>query len=168
MCQLISQAENMRKFNRINRIKWSRLVQAHRDDAGQGYIEFMLVLPLFLITLAGLIFFGRVLYVKLALDMAVYDACRAAVEAMQEKDGLAQGTGAGRNTLRGFNLNAGGAHVDVVPQGTWTRGTRVVCRADFNVYVGDIPLAAQIAGKTSVNLQATAWSRVETWRAYWQ
>lgn len=149
-------------------IKMSWIRRLRHDDVGQGYIEFMLVLPLFLITLAGLIFFGRVLYVKLALDMATYDACRAAVEAMQGDDGIAQGTRAGHNTLRGFNLNVSAAHVAVTPQGAWARGTRVVCRAQFNVYVGDIPLATAIAGRSAVNVEATAWSRVETWRSYWQ
>lgn len=150
----------------VSQMSWhSRL---RRDDNGQGYIEFMLVLPLFLLTIAALIFFGRVLYVKIALDMATYDACRAAVEAMQGEDGLAQGYTAGRNTLQGFRLNASGASVSILPQGTWQRGTRVQCRATFNLHVGDIPLVTTFAGGRSVNLQSESWSRVETWRSYWE
>lgn len=137
------------------------------DQGGQAYIEFMLVLPLFLITVAALIFFGRVLYVKIALDMAAYDACRAAVEAMQRDDGLSQGGIAGHTTLRGFNLNAGAARLAVEPQGSWQRGTAVRCRAGFDLYVGDIPLVNAFAGK-SVNLGSESWSRVETWRSYWR
>lgn len=143
------------------------LVRCCRDQHGQAYIEFILVLPLILLTIAALIFFGRVLYVKIALDMASYDACRAAVEAMQGGDGLAQGQSAGQNTLRGFNLNAAAAHVSIAPQGAWQRGTRVQCQAGFNLYVGDIPLVTTFAGK-NVSLQSTSWSRVETWRSYWQ
>ena len=128
----------------------------------------MLVLPLFLLTIAALIFFGRVLYVKLALDIATYDACRAAVEALDGEDGIAQASTAGKNTVRGFFLNAGTMRLTIAPQGIWQRGTRVMCHARFNVYVGDIPLAHAIAGKSSVNLEASSWSRVETWRSYWR
>lgn len=143
------------------------LVRCCRDQHGQAYIEFILVLPLILLTIAALIFSGRVLYVKIALDMATYDACRAAVEAMRGGDGLAQGQAAGQNTLRGFSLNAAAAHVSIAPQGAWQRGTRVRCQAGFNLYVGDIPLVTTFAGK-NVSLQSTSWSRVETWRSYWQ
>lgn len=144
-----------------------RFVRGLHDQRGQAYIEFILILPLILLAIAALIFFGRVLYVKIALDMATYDACRAAVESMQGADGLAQGQTAGQNTLRGFNLDAAAAHVSIAPQGAWQRGTRVQCQAGFNLYVGDIPLVTAFAGR-NVNLQSNSWSRVETWRSYWQ
>ncbi|MCC7163500.1 MAG: pilus assembly protein [Anaerolineae bacterium] len=147
-------------------MSWFRRLR--HDQSGQGYIEFMLVLPLFLLTIAGLILFGRVLYVKLALDMTTYDACRAAVEAMDQTDGIAQGNAAGRNTLHGFFLNAGAVRLAILPQGAWGRGTRVMCQARFNLYVGDIPLAGTISGSGNVNLEASSWSRIETWRSYWR
>lgn len=141
---------------------------ARCDERGQGYIEFILVLPLFLLTIAALIFFGRVLYVKLALDMTTYDACRAAVEALDGEDGIAQGNTTGRNTLRGFFLNAGAVQLAITPQGAWQRGTRVRCHARFNLYVADIPLASALTSKSHVNLEASSWSRVETWRSSWR
>ncbi len=149
-----------------------KFISFSRDPRGQAYIEFILVLPLTLLVIAALIFFGRVLYVKIALDMATYDACRAAVESMQGDDGLAQGHAAGYNTLRGFNLNVGAANITIAPQGAWQRGTRVLCQAGFNVYVGDIPLVGVVFnaafGGRNVNLQSNSWSRVETWRSYWR
>lgn len=148
------------------RMSWFRHLR--HDASGQGYIEFMLVLPLFLLTIGALIFFGRVLYVKLALDMTTYDACRAAVEALDGKDGVAQGNAAGKNTLRGFFLDAGDVRLAVTHEGAWDRGTRVKCYAKFDLYVGDIPLASVIAGSANVALEATSWSRVETWRSYWR
>ncbi len=138
------------------------------DRRGQAYIELMLVLPLFLLTIAALIFFGRVLYVKIALDMASYDACRAAVEAMDGGAGTHQGYTAGINTLQGFYLDANAASLSISPQGAWQRGTPVVCRAVFNLFVGDIPLVSQFASGRSVSLQSETWSRVETWRSYWR
>ena len=36
-------------------------------SSGQAYIELVMVLPMFLIVIAALIMFGRVLYVKIAM-----------------------------------------------------------------------------------------------------
>ncbi len=145
-----------------------RSAVGQRRESGQAYIELVLVLPLFLLTVAALIFFGRVLYIKIALDMASYDACRAAVEAMDGSAGISQGYTAGMNTLQGFNLSAGAASLSIAPQGAWQRGTPVACGAGFNLFVGDIPLVSAISNSRSLSLQSETWSRVETWRSYWR
>ncbi len=127
-----------------------------------------MVLPLFLMVIAALIFFGRVLYVKIALDMASYDACRAAVEALQPGDGISQGLIAGRETLGGFHLNTAGANIAISPAGGWTRGVPVQCTASYDLFVGDIPSLSAFANGPGVALQSTTWSRVELWRSDWQ
>ncbi len=137
------------------------------SDHGQAYIELVIVLPLFLIVIAALIFFGRVLYVKIALDMASYDACRAAVEALRPGDGVSQGMTAGRETLNGFYLNAGAANIAISPAGGWARGTPVQCIASYDLFVGDIPSLSLPSG-SGVPLQSTTWSRVELWRSDWR
>jgi Flp pilus assembly protein TadG len=137
-------------------------------DTGQAYIELVMVLPLFLIVIAALILFGRVLYVKIVLDMASYDACRAAVEALRHGDGIAQGMIAGQETLRGFYLNPAGANITISPAGGWTRGTPVRCVAAYDLFVGDIPALSSIASGSGVPLQSTTWSRVELWRSDWR
>ncbi len=144
------------------------MIHRLKNERGQAYIELVLVLPLFLLVIAALILFGRVLYVKIALDMASYDACRAAVEAMDGGAGMGQGYTAGMNTLQGFYLDANAASLAIAPQGAWQRGTPVACRAGFNLYVGDIPLLSSFVSGKSVNLQSETWSRVETWRSYWR
>jgi len=63
----------------------------HRDSRGQAYVELIMVLPILLILVAAVIFFGRILYLKIALDMASYDGVRAAVEALDEQAGISQG-----------------------------------------------------------------------------
>ncbi len=140
----------------------------HPSQSGQAYIELVMVLPLFLVVIAALILFGRVLYVKIALDMASYDACRAAVEALQPGDGVSQGLVAGHETLKGFNLNPAGANITVAPAGGWTRGTPVQCIAAYDLFVGDIPALSSISAGSGVPLQSTTWSRVELWRSDWR
>ena len=126
-----------------------------------------MVLPLFLIIIAALILFGRVLYVKIALDMASYDTCRAAVEALRPGDGVSQGLIAGRETLKGFYLNPA-ANVSISPAGSWDRGTPVQCVASYDLFVGDIPGVSSIGAGSGVPLQSTTWSRVELWRSDWR
>ncbi|MBI3913114.1 MAG: pilus assembly protein [Chloroflexi bacterium] len=139
-----------------------------RRDFGQAYIELVMVLPIMLIVIAALIFFGRVLYVKIALDMASYDACRAAVEALDPSAGAAQGFVAGRQTLAGFDLQLAGAAISVAPQGAWDRGTPVMCAASYNVFVGDVPFVGLFHSGRGVALESSVWSRVETWRSDWK
>ncbi len=141
---------------------------SRNGEKGQAYIELVMVLPLFLIVIAALIFFGRVLYVKIALDMASYDACRAAVEALRRGDGVSQGSIAGRETLKGFFLNPAAANITVSSAGGWARGTPVQCVATYDLFVGDIPSLSSFASGSGVPLQSSTWSRVELWRSDWR
>ena len=143
-------------------------VLALHPSNGQAYIELVMVLPLFLIVIAALVFFGRVLYVKIALDMTSYDACRAAVEALRPAEGISQGIVAGRETLKGFNLNPAGAGITIAPAGGWQRGTPVQCMATYDLFVGDVPGVSSFANGSGIPLQSTTWSRVELWRSDWR
>jgi len=140
----------------------------NKDSTGQAYIELIMVLPIVLILLAGVLFFGRVLYLKIALDMASYDGARAAVEALEEGAGISQGVIAAQNTLAGFHVNWAAAQIEVVPVGPWQRGAQVYCRIGFNLDVSDVPFIGRIwGGGLSIPMQSVAWSRVETLRSEW-
>jgi hypothetical protein len=47
--------------------------QALRQSSGQAYIEVLLVLPLFIVFIVGVTYFGRAWYAKIAAEMAAYD-----------------------------------------------------------------------------------------------
>jgi hypothetical protein len=135
-------------------------------ERGQALIELVIVLPFFFLIIAALIFFGRALYVQIALDMAAYDGCRAAVEALHPGDGMEQGLIAARGTLQGFYLNAGAAFL-LIEGGGWDRGALVRCTAEYNLFVGDVPWLKFHDGP-NVALRSVAWSRVESWRSDWR
>ena len=135
-------------------------------EPGQALIELVIVLPLFFLIIAALIFFGRALYVQIALDMASYDGCRAAVESLLPGDGENQGMTAARGTLAGFYLNADAASI-AIEGGGWDRGAVVRCTAAYNLFVGDVPWL-QFHSGTNVSLRSVAYSRVETWRSDWR
>lgn len=137
-------------------------------ERGQALLEFVLILPFLFIILAALIYFGRLIYANIALNMASYDACRAAVESLRRDDGQAAGLTAGRETLDGFSMNAGSARLTVTPQGQWDRGAWVRCRTDYTLRVNDIPMVQLFHPGGAVPLSATRWSRIETWRSWWE
>ena len=120
-----------------------------------------------LLILAALIFFGRVLYVKIGLDMAASDACRAAVEALEPGPGMTQGLVAGRATFRDWDAQLSGLSISVNAQGEWVRGTPVSCVAEYGVRVGDIPFVSAFYSGRSMPLRSVVWSRVETFRSDW-
>jgi hypothetical protein len=72
------------------------------NERGQAFVELVMVLPLFLLIIAALIFFGRVLYVKIAADMPSYDACRGDRGATTW---MIRRCVAGLETLKGFYIN---------------------------------------------------------------
>jgi Flp pilus assembly protein TadG len=159
--------EGRRKNNRIPRARFhTSYFRLHTSEGGQALIELVIVLPLFFLIIAALIFFGRALYVQIALDMAAYDGCRAAVEPLHPGDGENQGMVAARGTLAGFNLNAEAASI-AIEGGGWGRGALVRCTASYNLFVGDVPWLVFHSG-TNVSLRSVTYSRVETWRSDWQ
>lgn len=136
-----------------------------RGERGQALIELTVVLPFYLLIIAALIFFGRAIYTQIALDMAAYDGCRAAVEALDPGDGIHQGLTTMRATLQGFRLNAQAATL-AISGDSWERGSLVRCDAAYNLFVGDIWLKFH-QGPT-IYLRSTVWSRIETWRSDWK
>jgi len=143
------------------------MVRLRRGSKGQALAEFVMVLPLLLVVLAGLIFFGRLLYVRIALDMASYDCVRTAVEALEANAGITQGRIAALNTLSGFGLDASGAGISIASVGAWERGAQVFCRVSYNLEVGDVPFVGAFFSGASFPLESTSWSRVETFRSEW-
>ena len=94
----------------------------HKSQRGQAYTEFIIVLPLFLIIIAGVIGFGQALYTKLAMEAAAWSACRHAVATLNQNRGVEQALRATRYTLSGFGLNPNNARAQVIYWGGWGRG----------------------------------------------
>ena len=61
-----------------------------RKKNGQAYVEFLLVLPLFLIIIVGMVAFGQLLYTKLAVEAAAWASARQAISTLNQGRGLGQ------------------------------------------------------------------------------
>ncbi len=114
--------------------------QARSTRSGQAYIEFIIVLPIFLIIIAGVIGFGRIMYAKLATQAAAWSACRHAIATLDEGRGTHQAMLAARYTLDGFSLDADAAQVQVTHWGAWQRGTQVRVQVCYGVPPAPIPM----------------------------
>jgi len=112
--------DNVRALRQITPItELSRY--ATRRLTGQSYIEFILVLPLFLIIIAGVVGFGQLLYTKLALEGAAWAGSRHGVATLNQARGTQQAYLGARYTLSGFGLNPGpgtGTGLRLGPVGT--------------------------------------------------
>jgi uncharacterized protein (UPF0333 family) len=140
------------------------------QEAGQAYLEFLLILPLLLALIAGILYFGRVLYAKIAVDNAAYDCVRTAAEAMQQDgaQGRYQGETVAINTLEGFYLNRRGGSAAVAYPGSWGRGQEVACQVRYNVSLGGVPFVEWLDVPRQLLIQSTTHLRVEEYKSQWK
>ena len=112
---------------------------------GQSYIEFIIVLPLFLMVIAAVVGFGRLLYAKLAVEAAAWSGARHAVATIDRDRGVSQANTAARHTLSGFALDPESAHTQVTYWGQWGRGTQIAVQVCYDVPPPLIPLGDTLA-----------------------
>lgn len=137
---------------------------ASKCRRGQSYTEFILVLPIFLILIAGIVGFGRLLYVKLAVEAAAWAAGRHAVATLDEDRGVGQAQRAARYTLEGFSLDPDSSEVHVVVWGQWGRGTQVRVHVCYEVDAPGIPLGETVSPGHICARQTMPVSR---WQSEW-
>jgi len=115
-----------------------QLCRTRRRVRGQAYVEFLLVLPLLLLLVAGVIGFGQSFYAKLATQAAAWSATRHAVATLNPERGIGQAYLATRHTLSGFGLNPNTAQVQVYA-GAWGRATDVQVQVCYPVPRPPVP-----------------------------
>jgi hypothetical protein len=123
-----------------------------------------------LLFIGGVLYFGRVLYVQIAVHTAAYDCARTAAEAMQPGGGQAvqQGVTAALNTLAGFAVDRRGARAAVSFPDAWGRGRQVECAVAYRLSLRAVPFAHLLDALLESTLRATARLRVEEYKSEWQ
>ena len=151
------QSRGVTQQARLSRHLTLTLVQ---DSSGQALWETAMVLPVLTVMLMGILVFGPLAYVRLAVDAASYDCITAAVEAVSDvSQARLQGRIAANQTLEGFRVNPGGASIQIWADGPWEPGVQTVCRISFNVSALNIPWASTfgvpgtITGETALDVQ---------------
>ena len=143
------------------------LLKPFSQEAGQAYVEFLIVLPIMLLFIAGILYFGRTLYASLAADMASYDCVRTAAEAMHEGNGVGQGRAAAYNTLRGFYMDTSGARVRVWAPNGWKRGNQVNCRVSYGVSLIGVPFVHLFDIPNTFPVRTGTHLRIEEYKSQW-
>jgi len=142
-----------------------------RKKEGQSYVEFLWVLPIFAIFIVAILFFGQILYCKLACDMASYDGARAAAEALLSGAGIHQGVEAAFQTLDGFHLSNPRAlgQVAVGSTGAWARGQEIHCRVTYNLSLAHLPFVGSFPDvfQPTFSVSSDTALRVERYRSSW-
>lgn len=143
----------------------NRLFPGSCREAGQSYVEFIMVLPIFLLIIVGITGFGQRIYAKLAVDAAAWSACRHAIATIDQTRGMQQAFDASRYTLSGFGLNPNSAEVQVIVWGQWKRGTQVRTRVCYPVPAPPVPMGGIIAPSRVCSSQTMP---VYRWKSKWQ
>ena len=138
--------------------------QALRRRSGQAYTEFIIVLPLLLLLVAGSIGFGQLLYVRLAMEAAAWSGARHASATLNEARSANQAYQAVRYTLQGFGLVPDKARAHVTTWGQWGRGTEIQVRVCYEVPPPPVPLGETFAPTTVCARQTMPVSR---WKSRW-
>lgn len=149
---------------RVGRWSLFKGPRAGGSRSGQAYVEFILVLPLFLIIIAGIIGFGRLLYTKLAVEAAAWSGARHAVATLDRDRGLNQASVAARHTLSGFGLNPDSAQTHVVVWGQWGRGTQVRVHVCYEVPAPPVPMGESVSAGRMCAQQTQP---VYKWKSRW-
>jgi len=130
-------------------------------------IEMALVLPLFIILAAGVLYFGKVLYAYIAADMAAYDCVRTAAEALHAGSGQMQGRTAAIDTVRGFYMSGVTPRVTVYAPNGWKRGRDVRCRVGYTVSLAGMPLIGMLNVSQKIHVQSDTALRIEQYKSRW-
>jgi Flp pilus assembly protein TadG len=139
-------------------------LQTSALERGQAYVEFVLVLPLFLIVIAGVVGFGQLLYTKLALEAAAWSGARHAVATLDQARGVNQAYQGARYALDGFGLNPDHAAAQVSVWGAWGRGTQVRARVCYAVPAPPVPFGQILAPQQVCASQTLP---VYRWKSKW-
>ena len=137
-----------------------------RHSTGQAYVELLLTLSFLSLIIAGVLFFGQVLYANLAVSMASYDGARAAVEALEQGAGTGQGREAAYLTFTGFHMNPAPAQISVYATSGWGRGREVVCDVSYDLSLAGLPFVSAFF-PPSFPVHSRTSLRVETYRSDW-
>jgi uncharacterized protein (UPF0333 family) len=136
-----------------------------RSEEGQGSIELLLLVMGVLLIISGILYFGRVLYSDIAVQVAAYDGARAAIETLDNTRGPHQARTVAYTTLDGWQLNPRNSSVTVMYE-PWNRGSRVRCLVSYRVPTGNIPGARLLFGGDPV-VNGSVTLRVEKYKSRW-
>ena len=137
------------------------------ESDGQALVELALVLPLFLLLIAGAMWFGPQAYAKLASDTISYDCATAASQSLDAALGMKQGRVAAIETARGFRIPQSNVDIMVIPPSTWDRGHAVSCVVGVKAAGFGLPLVSAFFPAPD-RVTSRTMLLIETYKSRWK
>ncbi len=134
------------------------------SERGAAATEFVLILPILLLIIAGIMGFGQLLYTKLALEGAAWSGARHAVATLNRNRGIQQAYLGARYALEGFGLKADKAQANVTVWGQWGRGVQTRARVCYTVPSPPVPFGEVFAPQQICAAQTLP---VYKWKSKW-
>lgn len=110
----------------------------------------ILSIPVLLVIVGMMIYFGRALYAKAAIEDAAAAGARFAATSLSGQQGCAQAQAAVVQTLQGHYLDPGGAAVSIRPNAAWGRGAQALVEVSYQVGQSRVPIFGALLGPTHV------------------
>ena len=134
------------------------------SERGAAATEFVLILPILLLIIAGIMGFGQLLYTKLAMESAAWSGARHAVATLNRDRGIHQAYLGARYALAGFGLNPEKAQATVTTWGQWGRGVQTRARVCYTVKSPPVPFGEIFASQPICAAQTLP---VYRWKSKW-
>jgi Flp pilus assembly protein TadG len=115
-----------------------------------GVLSTVLLMPLLILIVGMMLYFGRALYVKAALEDAASAGARFAAASLSGARGCAQARQAAFDVLAGHYLDPAGASIAVRPVTVWGRGTQAEIELGYTVGQRYAPVIGALLGDTRV------------------
>ena len=122
-----------------------------RSRQGSGELLATLIsVPVLLLVIGLAMYFGRVQYVRAALEAAASSGARFAATSLSGEKGCKQAREAILLTLQGYHLDPSGASFTVKPVSTWGRGQRVRITVAYGIRQANAPIFGPLMGDSHV------------------
>jgi hypothetical protein len=114
-------------------------------------VSTFLAIPLFLLVIGLVLYFGRALYVKAAVEDTAATGARWAATSLSGQQGCGQARQALGLVLQGYYLDPAGARITVRPVAAWGRGMRAHVEVSYVVSQRGVPILGPLLGDTTVS-----------------
>ena len=111
----------------------------------------VLALPFFLALIGLLLYFGRTLYVKAAIEDAAATGARFATTSLSGRKGCTQALEAMQMVLAGHAIDPIAAQIDIHPLQAWGRGTRAEVTVAYSVDQSWVPIFGPLLGNPNIH-----------------
>ena len=121
-------------------------VNLDNDHGMVELVETVLAIPVLLILIATIWYFGRAWYARVAVEDAAGVGARWAATSLSGAQGCRQAREAMQRTLDGYFLSTGAASMSVRPQTSWGRGQRALVSVRLTVDQSRVPVIGRALG----------------------